>query len=115
MYVLNAGGDGNIQGFWRSSTGILTQIAGSNQPLSQAAPGPAQVEFSPNGRGLVVTEKATNRITFYRVHADGSASAPSWRASAGSDAIRLRVQPQRHARRFRGGRWRHGRELRVQL
>ena len=83
VYVLNAGGDGNIQGFERSSTGILAQIAGSDQPLSQAAPGPAQIEFTPNGRELVVTEKGTNRITSYRVHADGSASAPSWRASAG--------------------------------
>ncbi len=83
VYVLNAGGDGSIQGFHRSSTGILAQIAGSDQPLSQAAPGPAQIEFAPNGRNLVVTEKGTNRIDTYRVHADGSASAPSWRASAG--------------------------------
>ena len=83
VYVLNGGGDGNIQGFWRSSTGILSPIAGSNQPLSQAAPGPAQVQFAPNGRGLVVTEKGTNKITFYKVHADGSASDPKSRNSAG--------------------------------
>lgn len=84
VYVLNAGGDGNIQGFHRSSTGILTHIAGSHEPLSQPAPGPAQIEFAPNGRHLVVTEKGTNRITTYRVHTDGSASGPSWRASAGA-------------------------------
>ena len=83
VYVLNAGGDGNIQGFWRSATGILDPVAGSNQPLSQAAPGPAQIEFAPNGRHLVVTEKGTNRIDVFNVHADGSASALAWRASAG--------------------------------
>jgi DNA-binding beta-propeller fold protein YncE len=83
VYVLNAGGDGNIQGFQRSATGILQDIDGSNLPLSQPAPGPAQIEFAPNGRHLVVTEKATNRIDYYRVHADGSASGPHWRASAG--------------------------------
>jgi len=83
VYVLNGGGDGNIQGFWRSASGFLNPIAGSNQPLSEAAPGPAQIEFAPNGARLVVTEKGTNRITFYRVHADGSASGPDSRNSAG--------------------------------
>ncbi len=77
VYVLNAGGDGNIQGFRRNPTGILDPIAGSDQPLSQAAPGPAQIEFSPNGRHLVVTEKATNRITFYDVHGQAFAGAPA--------------------------------------
>jgi 6-phosphogluconolactonase (cycloisomerase 2 family) len=83
VYVLNAGGDGSIQGFKRSPSGILSSIDGSEQPLSQAASGPAQISFSPNGRRLVVTEKMTNRITFYRVGAGGAAGAPDWRASSG--------------------------------
>lgn len=83
VYVLNAGGDGNIQGFRRTREGILTPIAGSNQPLSEAAPAPAQVGFAPNGHHLVVTEKGTNRITFYDVGVDGSAGPPDWRPSSG--------------------------------
>jgi len=85
VYVLNAGGDGNIAGFRRMPGGILDPIAGSNEPLSQAGgAGPAQIGFSPNGRQLVVTEKMTNRITYYDVAGNGSASAPDWRASAGA-------------------------------
>jgi 6-phosphogluconolactonase (cycloisomerase 2 family) len=83
VYVLNAGGDGNIQGFRRSDSGILTEIDGSTEPLSQAGAGPAQISFTPSGERLVVTEKMTNRITFYRVNANGAASAPDWRTSAG--------------------------------
>jgi 6-phosphogluconolactonase len=83
VYALNAGGDGNIQGFWRNHAGTLSPIAGSNEPLSQAAAGPAQIGFSPNGQQLVVTEKATNRITFYDVD-HGVAGPPAWRDSAGA-------------------------------
>ncbi|MEO6350993.1 MAG: beta-propeller fold lactonase family protein [Candidatus Limnocylindrales bacterium] len=84
VYVLYGGGDGNIQGFARSTDGILDPIVGSSQPLSQAAPGPAQIGFSPNGDNLVVTEKGTNRITFYDVDDNGAAGAPEWRSSAGA-------------------------------
>jgi len=83
VYVLNAGGDGNIQGFKRSQAGILSPIEGSDESLSTAASGPAQISFSPNGRRLVVTEKMTNRITFYQVGPGGAAGPPVWRASSG--------------------------------
>jgi len=83
VYVLNAGGDGNIQGFRRAHSGILDPIPGSNEPLSQAAPAPAQIGFSPDRERLVVTEKGTNRITFYEVGPDGAASSPHWRSSSG--------------------------------
>jgi 6-phosphogluconolactonase (cycloisomerase 2 family) len=39
--------------------------------LSAPATGPAQVEFSPDGNVLVVTEKATNRIDIFTVGHDG--------------------------------------------
>ncbi|MBA2569579.1 MAG: beta-propeller fold lactonase family protein [Chloroflexi bacterium] len=83
VYVLHAGGNGSINGFDRSLSGQLTPIAGSMQPLSQAAAGPAQIEFSPDLDHLVVTEKATNRITFYDVDGAGVAGPPDSRASAG--------------------------------
>ena len=84
LYVLNAGGAGNISGFSVGATGALAPIAGSTQPLSGTNVGPAQVSFSPDGRRLVVTEKNTNRLDLYAVDANGVASGPTTTASAGA-------------------------------
>lgn len=83
VYVLNAGGDGNISGFTVGAHGELTPLAGSTRALSGSAVGPAQVAFSPNGSWLVVTEKATSRLDVYAVGSDGIASAAITTASAG--------------------------------
>src|SRR6266700_8009442 len=45
LYVLNAGGAGNISGFTVGTTGELTPIPGSIQPFSGTNVGPAQVSF----------------------------------------------------------------------
>jgi 6-phosphogluconolactonase len=82
LYVLNAGGNGNIVGF-NVEHGQLSQIPGSTRPLSGNATGPAQVQFSADGRLLAVTEKNTNRIDIYTVNKDGTANGPTWHASAG--------------------------------
>jgi 6-phosphogluconolactonase (cycloisomerase 2 family) len=84
VYVLNAGGSGNISGFAIGSQGDLEPIAGSTQPLSGAAVGPAQVSFSSDGRWLVVTEKNTNSIDVYPVNKEGVAGAPVNRSIPGS-------------------------------
>lgn len=85
LYVLNAGGQGNITGFHLTPDGALVPIANSTQPLSGAAnPGPAQVGFSPDGGLLVVTEKATSQIVTYLVGSDGRAGGPRVRPSSGS-------------------------------
>ncbi len=73
VYVLNAGGSGNITGFLIGRGGHLWPIPHSTRTLSNDgvgdAPGPAQISFTPNGRQLVVTEKATNQIlTYHRTH-----------------------------------------------
>ncbi len=84
VYVLNAGDastPANIRGFL-ALWGKLVPLPGSTRPLSAAAPDPAQVEFSPNGRHLVVTEKATNLIVTYEVRR-GYASGPNAQPSAG--------------------------------
>jgi 6-phosphogluconolactonase (cycloisomerase 2 family) len=69
LVALNAGGSGAIAAFRVSSSGQLAPIPGATQPLSNGgvgpAPGPAQVSFTPDGRQLVVTEKATNLILTY--------------------------------------------------
>lgn len=83
VYVLNAGGDGNISGFTLGSDGTLAAIPGSTRALSAAGVGPAQVSFSPNGQWLVVTEKATSRLDVFAVGFDGVASPAITTASAG--------------------------------
>ena len=82
LYVLNAGSD-NISGFGVGNDGTLAWIAGSTLPLSGSAVGPAQVSFSPNGRWLIVTEKATSRLDVYAVGSAGVAAAAITTASAG--------------------------------
>jgi hypothetical protein len=87
VYVLNDGGSGNITGFRLSKQGQLAPLANSTRTLSNngvgAAPGPAQIEFSPDGEVLVVTEKATNLIDTFEVDEDGAASQVMTHPSAG--------------------------------
>ncbi len=87
LYVLNAGGSGNITGFTVDSRGKLRPIRGSTRSLSNsgvgAAPGPAQIQFSPEGESLVVTEKATSLIDVYKVER-GLAKGPKTHQSAGA-------------------------------
>lgn len=82
LYVLNGGGTNNITGFSIGEWGKLTPIPNSTRPLSAAATGPAQIQFTPDGDALVVTEKATNKIDLYTVE-DGIATGPAVRDSNG--------------------------------
>lgn len=84
VYVLNAGGTGNISGFRLANDGSLSAIAGSSRPLSSNAAGPAQIQFARQGRVLVVTEKNTNVIGTYLVGEGGLASGPQVHASSGA-------------------------------
>jgi 6-phosphogluconolactonase (cycloisomerase 2 family) len=83
VYVLNAGGDGNIAGFSFGNDGSLTSLAGSSRPLSAAGVAPAQIGFDRGGDVLAVTEKASNMITTYLIGPNGLPSAPIANASAG--------------------------------
>ena len=87
VYVLNAGGavggTDSVVGFRLSRDGALTMIAGSARGLSAPSTGPAQVELSPDGASLVVTEKATNRIDVFAVEDTGLLGAPTSYASPG--------------------------------
>jgi 6-phosphogluconolactonase (cycloisomerase 2 family) len=70
VYVLNAGSD-SIAGFTLSRHGRLRPLDGSARPLSGVATDPAQIEFTPDGDVLVVTEKMTNKIVTFQVDRDG--------------------------------------------
>jgi 6-phosphogluconolactonase len=71
VYVLNAGGSAGgsdaVVGFELSREGMLTVIAGSERALSAVSTAPAQVELSPDGASLVVTEKMTNRVDIFAI------------------------------------------------
>ena len=75
LYALNAGGTPNISGFTISpATNHLIPLAGSTQDLpGGVAAAPAQVEFSPDGAALVVTEKGTHTIDTFTLNAAGVA------------------------------------------
>ncbi len=83
VYALNAGGTGNISGF-TVRDGKLDALPGSTRALSGDATGPAEVSFSPDGRELVVTEKATSLIDVYRLNGQGLSTGRTSFASAGA-------------------------------
>jgi 6-phosphogluconolactonase (cycloisomerase 2 family) len=84
VVVLNAGGAGNVAAF-RNTNGELRPVQGGSRGLSAAGgTAPAQVGFGADGDVLVVTEKATSRITSYNVRRDGTLGAPIVTPSSGS-------------------------------
>jgi len=92
LYALNGSVAGNgIRGFRVSGDGRLRPIAGSVRLLSSPIAVPGQVQFSPDGRTLLVTQKTTNEslsperaIDAFRVEGDGRPSAtPNRDASHG--------------------------------
>lgn len=103
VYVLNAGGPtdaGNITGFELGENGELSPLAGSTQPLSNQGTGastaPAQIQFSPEGGSLVVTERATNKIVIYPVNDYGIAGAGTAYASAGATPFGFTFDKREH-------------------
>lgn len=90
-YVLNSGGTGIVEGFRIDPHGGLSPIAGSARSLGLAnttppnfLTAPGQVGFTPDGRQLLVTTKAsTSSIDVFQVGRDGRLStAPVVNASA---------------------------------
>ncbi len=85
LYVLNAGGTGNIAGFTGAQSGKLVPLASSTKPLSASSgTGAAQISFTNGGSLLVVTEKATNLIDTYTVGTTGLPTGPTTHASNGA-------------------------------
>ncbi|MFE7765962.1 lactonase family protein [Streptomyces sp. NPDC057438] len=76
-YVMNAGGEGSVQGFKITGRG-LKPLAGSHRslgldnediPLFSSSPG--EVEFTPDGRNLVVTTKSNNTVEVFPMRRNG--------------------------------------------
>ena len=85
-YVLNHDSDA-ISGFTYDRSGDLRRLPGSQRDLTPNPAGgltdAAQVQFSPSGRTLVVTERGANAIDTFRVRA-GYAGRPTSHPSAGT-------------------------------
>ncbi|MEV0221674.1 beta-propeller fold lactonase family protein [Streptomyces sp. NPDC050704] len=76
-YVMNAGGAGSVQGFKITEKG-LKPLKGSHRslglenedvPLFSSSPG--EVEFTPDGRNLVVTTKSNNTVEVFPMKRGG--------------------------------------------
>jgi 6-phosphogluconolactonase len=83
VYAVNAGVPNRVAGFTLDSRGQLSPIHGARRGLSADDAGPGQIELSPDGRMLVITEKTRNVITTYRVDAYGRLDDQATTASAG--------------------------------
>ena len=85
LYVLNAGGTGIVQGF-EIERGGLDPLAGSARTLGLAnadppdfLTSPGQVGFTPDGRQLIVTTKASgSTLDVFQVGRDGQLSATAF-------------------------------------
>lgn len=92
VYVLNTAGSSSVVGF-RVFDGRLVRIADSLRFLSGNFTESASLAFTPDGKDLVVTERATNRIDVFHVLADGRLSPIKVNASAGPGAFSVAIAP----------------------
>ncbi len=83
VYVLNQGAGANISGF-TFHNGNLTPLANSTRPLSADGTVGSQVQFTPDGKVLVATERGINSITTWTVGKDGRPGTGLTQASNGA-------------------------------
>lgn len=83
VYVVNAGDD-SIYGYtFNRKQGKLSPLANSHKNLSGTGTAPAQISFDNEGEALVVTEKATNKITTFALdEANTPADGVSYNSAA---------------------------------
>ena len=75
VYVLNSGGTPNVTAFRARNDGTLDPIAGGSRDLPGAL-GAAQVSVAPDGSGLVVSERVSNRLETLALDGEGRPGAP---------------------------------------
>jgi 6-phosphogluconolactonase len=92
VYVLNAAGASSVVGFWFDS-GRLRRIPDSIRYLSGTAVGPGSVAFSPDGKWLAVTEKATASIDIFSVQPDGTLSQATVNKNVGPGTFSATFSP----------------------
>jgi len=93
VYVLNTAGSSSVVGF-HLAHGRLQRIENSLRFLGRNEAGSASISFSPDGRFLLVTERAANRIDVFRVLANGELSQVSGNPSAAPGAFAATFSPR---------------------
>lgn len=95
VYVLNAGGAGNVAVFQLGQDGTLTPQPGATVSLSTTASPtmPAQVGVSSDGGRLIVTEKATNKIDVFLLTATGIPATRTVNPSVGQTPFGFAFAP----------------------
>src|SRR5258708_11920392 len=86
VYVLNTAGSSGVVGF-NFNKGKLVRIQKALRFLSGNAVASGSVAFSPDGRFLIVTEKATNNLDVFSVLSDGTLSPITVTPSVGPGAF----------------------------
>jgi 6-phosphogluconolactonase (cycloisomerase 2 family) len=94
LYVVDKFGIGGITGFTIEPAGQLSRLADSRRPLSDKGVEAAQVSFTPDGRFLIVTERATDRIVTYRIGPDGLPGQPESVKSSGPEPFGFAFDPK---------------------
>jgi 6-phosphogluconolactonase (cycloisomerase 2 family) len=92
VYVVNQGAD-TIQGLRITDEGTLTKLPNSVRDLSGSGVAAAQVAFSPNGRILAVTEKATQTIDTFVLRPNGRPRAVNAQHSEGATPFGFEFGP----------------------
>jgi len=92
VYVLNAAGSSSVNGF-AFFGGHLAPIPDAQSFLSANLANPGSVAFSPDGKFLIATEKASNKIDVFAVQRDSTLSAAKVTSSAGPGAFAATVAP----------------------
>jgi 6-phosphogluconolactonase len=91
-YVLNAAGEPNVSGFKIGEDGRLIPLADSARSLG-AGSDPAQVAFSPDGRSLVVTDRASDSIHVFAIDENGRVSDRVTHPSSGATPYGFGFRP----------------------
>jgi len=89
LYVLNAGGSGNVTGYRISPSGRLAGLPHAsrdlrlgNDPVPEFITAPADIAQTPDGDQLVVSTKANNTLDVFPIGRGGALSAPVRNAAA---------------------------------
>jgi 6-phosphogluconolactonase (cycloisomerase 2 family) len=89
LYVLNAGGSGNVTGYRINPSGRLARLPHAsrdlrlgNDPVPEFITAPADIAQTPDGDQLVVSTKANNTLDVFQIGGGGALSAPVRNAAA---------------------------------
>ena len=92
VYVLNARGRPNVTGVRLGADGRLAEIADSPKGLGEGSD-PAQASFSPDGRTLLVTDRAANAIHVFAIGDQGRVEGQATQQSLGATPYGFDITP----------------------